>query len=122
MIRAQRFGLALTLAAGLAVAGCGKIPSQLALGWMTTFAPAPKLQMHPAHRHKTRVQRRARATDPDITGSAPVAAKAGPAESAVLACSRRLYLQTATSTEEVRKAEDDCKQLIVNQPFGAGAD
>ena len=60
--------------------------------------------------------------DPDlVTGSVtPIAAPVAP--STVLeACKQRLYLETATSTGELRAAEVACKDIIVNQPFGAGA-
>ncbi len=131
MIRTQLIGLVSVLALGLMLSGCARLQSEMRHGWMATFGPAPNVAKPASHRHKTRVIRRAarpapktaiRAIDPDlVTGSVtPVAAPVAP-ESVLQACKRRLYLETATSTEEIRAAEAACKALIVNQPYGAGA-
>lgn len=128
MITAHRIGLALVLAVGLTLSGCAKLQREMAHGWMATFSPAPKTPTHAVHRHATRVFRHAakaapRTVDPDlITGSVtPIAAPVAP-ESVLQACKRRLYLETATSTEELHAAEKACRELIVSQPIGAGAD
>jgi hypothetical protein len=129
MITAHRIGLALALAASVALGGCAKSPSGKAHSWMSMTAPIakPAMAKHTVHRHKTRVVRHApRATpeviDPDlVTGSVtPVAAPVAPA-TVLEACKQRLYLETATSTEELRAAEAACKDIIVGQPIGGGA-
>ena len=125
MITAHRIGLALALAAGLTLGGCAKLQRDFAHGWMATFTPAPELQKYATHRHKTRVFRYAprparEVIDPDlVTGSVtPVAAP----QSVLAACKQRLYLETATSTEELHAAETACKDVIVNAPIGAASD
>jgi len=118
MITLHRIGVSVTLAAALGLGGCAKLQSDVVHGWMATFAPIPKLQAHASHRHQTQdLRTTAKAVDPEVTGSATPIAQ----ESALATCNRRLYLQTATSTEDIRVAEEACKQLIVSQPYGAGA-
>ncbi len=121
MTSAQRIGLVLALAAGLGLSGCARLQPEMPWGWAAAMAVHPKAPKLAAHRHKTRVARRARVADPDVTGSTPVPTKADAAESAVMRCSRKLYLETATSTEQIRAAEVACRQLIVNQPYGGQA-
>ena len=109
MTLAQRFGLALALAAALGLGGCAETLKQ----WDAGFVAVP-----PVHHHQRKAQRSAAVvTDPEVTGSAPAMVQPVAAESAVMACSRKLYLETATSTESIRAAEEVCKQLIVNQPY-----
>jgi hypothetical protein len=93
---------------------------------MTVPALKPALAKHAAHRHKTRVVRHAPRLpqgpiDQDlVTGSVtPIAAPITP-KTVLEACKQRLYLETATSTEELRAAEVACKDVIVNAPIGAG--
>jgi hypothetical protein len=60
-----------------------------------------------------------RAIDPDlVTGSVTPIAAPATAQTVLQACQQRLYLDTATSTEELRAAEVACKDVIVNQPIG----
>ncbi len=127
MIRLHQSSIALTLAAALSLGGCAKWQASMAHGWMSTVASAPKTVKPTLHRHATRVFRHApksapRTVNPElVTGSVtPIAAPATPA-SVLQACKLRLYLETATSTEELRAAEAACKDIIVNQPFGGGA-
>jgi hypothetical protein len=130
MITTHRMGLALVLTAGLGLSGCGSIPAEIARSWapaVVLHPKAPSPQSHAAHRHKSRVVRHAPRMTPEpidqdlVTGSVtPVAAPATP-KSLLEACKQRLYLETATSTEELRAAEVACKDVIVNAPIGAGA-
>lgn len=115
------------LGAALTLSGCAKGQSGMTQGWMATFSPAPKLHTRASHRHATRVFRQAakaapHAIDPDlVTGSVtPIAAPIMP-KTVLAACKQRLYLETATSTEELRAAEAACKDVIVNAPIGGGA-
>lgn len=129
MITTHRIGLALALATGLTLGGCGNIPSEIARSWAPAIVAHPKAPtvLRAKHRHQTRVIRQApkpvrKVVDPElVTGSVtPIAAPATP-ETMLQACKERLYLDTATSTEELRAAEVACKDIIVNQPIGGGA-
>jgi hypothetical protein len=116
MITMHRIGLVSLLAVGLALNGCAKLQSEMAQGWTATFAPVPKLHRQGAHRHRTRVFQHA--GESETTGSVtPIAMPALP-ENVLQACKRHLYLDTATSTDEIRVAEAACKDIIVNQPIG----
>ena len=112
MAMARRIGFALALATTLGLTGCASTMRE----WDAAFVSVPA-----RHHHAAGTPRHAAAAeDPGATASTTSMEAPAAPESVLEACKRHLYLDTATSTDEVRVTEAACKDIIVNQPIGGG--